>query len=103
MTIKKIIDGLYFTVGMMLFNPATGESKTPDELNEDDRYTYDACMGAIEKLKTFSMAGEPISPIKHYVPDGKRESAAWQCGSCLIDIGYGVNYCYNCGKKVRWE
>ena len=51
MTIKKIIDGLYFTVGMMLFNPATGEAKTPDELNEDDRYTYDACMGAIELLK----------------------------------------------------
>lgn len=58
---------------------------------------------AITKLKTFSMACEPISPIKHYVPDGKRESAAWQCGSCLIDIGYGVNYCYNCGKKVKWE
>lgn len=51
MTTKKIIDGLYFTVGMMLFNPATGEAKTPDELNEDDRYTYDACMGAIELLK----------------------------------------------------
>ena len=51
MNIKKIIDGLYFTVGMMLFNPATGVSKTPDELNEDDRYTYDACMGAIELMK----------------------------------------------------
>ena len=51
MTIKKIIDGLYFTIGMMLFNPLTGESKTPEELNEDDRTTYDACMGAIELLK----------------------------------------------------
>ena len=32
MTIKKIIDGLYFTIGMMLFNPLTGESKTSEEL-----------------------------------------------------------------------
>lgn len=49
--ITKIIDGLYFTIGMMLFNPLTGESKKPDELNKDDRTTYDACMGAIELLK----------------------------------------------------
>ena len=51
MTIRKIIDGLYFTIGMILFNPLTGESKTPDQLNEDDRTTYDACMGAITLLK----------------------------------------------------
>lgn len=51
MTIMKIIDGLYFTIGMILFNPLTGESKTPEQLNEDDRTTYDACMGAIALLK----------------------------------------------------
>ena len=51
MTKQKIIDGLYFTVGMILFNPLTGESKKPDELNEDDKTTYDACLGAIELLK----------------------------------------------------
>lgn len=52
MTIMKIIDGLYFTIGMILFNPLTGESKTPDQLNGDDRTTYDACMGAIALLKS---------------------------------------------------
>ena len=51
MTVKKIVDGLYFTIEMMLFNPITGETKVPDELNEDDRTTYDACMGAISVLK----------------------------------------------------
>jgi hypothetical protein len=50
----KIIDGLYFTIGMILFNPLTGESKTPDQLNEDDRTTYDACMGAIASLKALN-------------------------------------------------
>lgn len=46
---------------------------------------------------------EAVKPIKHYVPDGKRSSVAWQCGGCLIDIGYGVNYCYNCGRAVKWN
>lgn len=48
-------------------------------------------------------AQEPVKPIMHYVPDGKRSSAAWQCGNCLIDIGYGANYCYNCGRAVKWD
>lgn len=55
------------------------------------------CADRLEK------AQEPVKPIMHYVPDGKRSSAAWQCGNCLIDIGYGANYCYNCGRKVKWE
>lgn len=67
MTIKKIIDGLYFTIGMMLFNPLTGESKTPEELNEDDRTTYDACMGAIELLKELEHADFiPIDWLMNY-------------------------------------
>lgn len=56
MNVKKIIDGLYFTVGMILFNPFTRESKTSDQLNEDDRITYDICMGVIKALN----AQEPV-------------------------------------------
>lgn len=103
MTTKKIIDGLYFTVGMMLFNPATGESKTPDELNEDDRYTYDACMGAIELLK----AQEPREP--RVGRDGW-----YRCGGCNNPIASGERvkhfyghpwpkYCEACGRAVKWE
>lgn len=56
---------------------------------------------AIEKLK----AQEPVAPIEHYIPDEAhmRKTLAWECGNCLIDIGYGVNYCYNCGRPVKWE
>lgn len=48
---------------------------------------------------------EPIAPIEHYIPDEahRRRSLAWECGNCLIDIGYGVNYCYNCGRAVKWD
>ena len=101
MTIKKTIDGLYRTISMMLFNPLTGETKTPDSLNEDDKTTYDACMSAIELLKP----QEEIKPTKHYIPDKNgRNSIVFACGNCLImDIGYGVNYCYNCGRKVDWS
>ena len=55
------------------------------------------------EINQFRKAQEPVKPIMHYVPDGKRSSAAWQCGNCLIDIGYGANYCYNCGQAVKWE
>ena len=50
-------------------------------------------------------AQEPVAPIEHYIPDEahRRRSLAWECGNCLIDIGYGVNYCYNCGRAVKWD
>ena len=75
MTTKKIIDGLYFTIGMILFNPMTGEGKIPEELNVDDRTTYDACMGAIEALRfynPFVMTLEEIRDIYDY-----REDHVW--------------------------
>lgn len=68
---------------------------------------YGPRIGCHEELMRDALAllktREPVKPIMHYVPDGKRSSAAWQCGNCLIDIGYGANYCYNCGRAVKWE
>ena len=81
MTIMKIIDGLYFTIRMILFNPLTGESKTPDQLNEDDRTTYDACMGAIALLKAQEQA------VAYWIPcNGK--SHIWYCSECGEKINY---------------
>lgn len=48
---ENVISGLQFTVAMVLFDPATGDSKDPDDLNAADRTTYDACVGAIALLK----------------------------------------------------
>ena len=74
MTIMKIIDSLYFTVGMILFNPLTGEGKTPDQLNEDDRTTYDACMGAIALLKAQEQEIEDLKQEIEGHKDNLRET-----------------------------
>ena len=101
----KIIDGLYFTIGMILFNPLTGESRTPDQLNEDDRTTYDACMGAIALLK----AQEPIAPVKVNRYMETDENGEWfspetyDCGNCGVELHGKANYCHLCGRAVKWE
>ena len=49
--IEEIIYGLEFTKAMITFNPSTGEDIKPENLNEDNKITYDACVGAIALLK----------------------------------------------------
>ena len=49
--INEVIYGLEFTKAMITFNPSTGEDIEPENLNEDDKITYDACVGAITLLK----------------------------------------------------
>lgn len=51
MTKSEIIDGLKFTVTMFLFDPSTGENRRYEDLNDDDRYTVDACRGAIKLIE----------------------------------------------------
>ena len=48
---EKVINGLEFTKAMITFNPSTGEDIEPENLNEADKTTYDACLGAIALLK----------------------------------------------------
>ena len=48
---EKIIKGLEFTKAMITFNPLTGEDREPWNLNEADKTSYDACVGAIVLLK----------------------------------------------------
>lgn len=49
--IEEIIYGLEFTKAMITFNPSTGEDIEPENLNEDNKITYNACVGAIALLK----------------------------------------------------
>ena len=48
---EKVIKGLEFTKAMITLNPSTGEDIEPGNLNEADKTTYDACVGAIALLK----------------------------------------------------
>ena len=47
----NVIKGLEFTKEMITFNPSTGEDIEPGNLNEADKTSYDACIGAIALLK----------------------------------------------------
>lgn len=47
----SVIEGLEFTKAMITFNPLTGEDIEPGNLNEADKTSYDACVGAITLLK----------------------------------------------------
>ena len=49
--LEKVIKGLEYTKEMITFNPSTGEDIEPENLNEADKITYDACIGAIALLK----------------------------------------------------
>ena len=98
---EKVINGLRFTSAMLLFNPLTGAEKAPSDLNEDDRTTYDACVGAIALLR---------DPVKSIWKDYKGYAYA-VCGECgapmchvLIfnDKYFDSNYCPCCGRKVEW-
>ena len=74
MTIKEIIDGLKFTVGMFLFDSCTGETyKEPR--NDMDKTTIDACKGAIELLERTRWI-----PVSERLPnlDDYTGSRVWQ-------------------------
>ena len=48
---KEVVKGLEYTKEMITFNPLTGEEIEPENLNEANKITYDACVGAISLLK----------------------------------------------------
>jgi hypothetical protein len=50
MTKEDIISGLKMTIGLFLFDPATGNTLEKHMLNDTDRTTVEACDGAIKLL-----------------------------------------------------
>lgn len=68
--LEKVIKGLEFTKAMITFNPLTGEDIEPENLNEEDKTTYDACVGAIALLKEqkWHLLTEDDNGIIHGLP-----------------------------------
>lgn len=62
--LNSIISGLQYTVSMICFNPSTGEIKDPAALNEADKTTYDACLGAVAIL---TEQDEKIKQLYDYI------------------------------------
>ena len=62
--LNSIISGLQYTMSMICFNPSTGEIKDPAALNEVDKTTYDACLGAVAIL---TEQDEKIKQLYDYI------------------------------------
>lgn len=92
--IEEIIKGLEYTKAMITFNPSTGEDIEPENLNEADKTTYNACVSAIALLKK----QEAVRPVKQI------EQTEWTvCGNCRNHIISKWTFCPYCGKAVKWE
>ncbi len=95
---EKVIRGLEFTKEMVLFDPSTGECKEPENLNDLDKITYDACVGGISLLKE----QEP----KFIEIDGQFGGIKYgrcpKCGKGLNEEVY-PHWCGFCGQAVKWN
>lgn len=101
---EKVIKGLEFTKAMITFNPSTGEDIEPENLNEANKTTYDACVGAIALLKE----QEPILLENQHKPYGISTNAnsPWisRCPKCGKKVeGKQTRFCKYCGQAVKWE
>lgn len=87
---EKIIAGLEFTKAMITFNPSTGEDIEPENLNEADKTTYDACVGAIALLEE-----------QETVPVYEDKINKCECGETICRYWH-PNFCGFCGRKLIW-
>lgn len=95
---EKVIKGLEFTKAMITFNPSTGEDIKPENLNEENKTTYDACVGAIALLKE----QEPVKPKKGLFHMPTTILFDYEC-ECGVPIMKRQPYCMSCGKAVKWD
>lgn len=99
---EKVIKGLEFTKAMMTFNPSTGDNIEPRNLNEANKTTYDACVGAIALLKEQgAQNGEWITIWRE---DDPYTSSHARCSICnRISERPTGGYCKWCGAKMSQE
>ena len=96
---KKVIKGLEFTKAMITFNPSTGEDIEPENLNEVNKISYDACVDAVALLKQ-------RKTVVH--KQSRKELGVYLCPWCneIISIGFAdddYRFCPYCGRGVKWN
>lgn len=60
-------------------------------------YYATICKEALELLK----AQEPIKPV--WLGGENEHIGFYACGSCGMNMGTNPNYCWYCGRKVKWD
>lgn len=100
---ENVISGLKYTAEMFLFDPATGYTKDPDDLNAADRITFDTCIGAIDLLKE----QDAQSVLSNRVCESEpfRYVRKGFCPKCHQEMEwlFNRNYCGFCGQAVKWN
>ena len=105
--INEVIYEVEFTKAMITFNPSTGEDIEPENLNEDNKITYNACVGAITLLK--ELKGQEAMLLKNqHKPYGISTNAnsPWisRCPRCGKKVeGKQTKFCKYCGQAVKWN
>lgn len=99
---EKVIEGLKFTKAMITFNPSTGEDIEPGNLNEADKTSYDACVGAITLLKE--------QEIGHWISLENCSNSGVYCSECHTKVfdSYPFKkkfsyFCPHCGTRMEGE
>lgn len=105
MTKGKIISGLKMTMELFLFDPSTGETCEPDDLNNLNRTTYDACKGAVELLEKFEPHWIPVTEnCDCDLMDNEEVLVFQKDGTINGQIRHAMFYDFNGKKKfVTWE
>lgn len=106
---EHVIKGLEFTKAMITFNPSTGEDIEPENLNEDNKITYDACIGAVALLKeqeTVEGHWIPIESPTGVEAFGIKEMTVQvvRCSVCDAeeDVSFtAYRFCPRCGAKME--
>ena len=93
MTPQEAIEALKFDNAMMLFEPMTGEVKSYEQLNEDNRRCYDANIMAIAAL-------EKQMPKKVVA-----KSKGLCCPNCNEQVFPfdDEEYCGRCSQALDWS
>ena len=92
---EKVLGGLEFIKAMITFDPSTGEDIDPETLNDANKTSYDACVGAIALLKEQEAAKPEVGNICGY--------SVYICGKCKSDLITRVKFCPWCGQAVKWD
>ena len=96
--INETIQGLNYTMEMIVFDPLTGNIKNPIELNDADRITYDACGEAIDLLNDYENTMKPVRAV--FID---RRCYCGHCGNLIYKVIGEYNFCSRCGKAVDWS
>lgn len=97
MEIQVIINELKGENDLILFDPMTGETKEPEQLNDTNKFFYNAhieAAKALEKLVRKKVIGQKANLLIRMCPT---------CNEWMAFETRRYPYCPNCGQALDWS